>query len=207
MYSESEFIMLSALQHYIFCPRQCALIHIEQVWHENIFTAEGRILHERTDSGEKESRNGTRFRRSLAVCSSRLGLSGIADVVEFHSDGKVFPVEYKRGKPKEDSSDEIQLCAQGMCLEEMLNTRIPEGALFYGKNRRRTNIIFSEELRKKTADTAENVHRMLNSGITPKAVFSDRCRSCSLEDICIPETASGKKSVEKYLKKMLEEKD
>lgn len=124
MYAESDYIMLSALQHYQFCPRQCALIHIEQQWAENRFTAEGKVLHERADSKKSEWQADVRIVRSLPICSCRYGLSGQADVVEFHSADSVFPVEYKRGRPKTDRCDEVQLCAQALCLEEMLNVSL-----------------------------------------------------------------------------------
>ncbi len=128
MYPESDYIMLSALQHYLYCPRQCALIHLEQVWVENRFTAEGRVLHERADSKEAIKQGRVRTVRTLPIASARLGLSGQADVVEFHEDGSVFPVEYKRGRPKANRCDEVQLCAQALCLEEMLSVLDPERA-------------------------------------------------------------------------------
>ena len=142
MYDEADYIMLSALQHYLYCPRQCALIHLEQVWAENRFTAEGRVLHERADSEEKARQGRVRTVRTLPIASARLGLSGQADVVEFHADGSVYPVEYKRGRPKANRCDEVQLCAQALCLEEMLRLRIESGALFYGEKRRRKAVAF-----------------------------------------------------------------
>ena len=151
MYSEDELLPLSALQHLLFCERQCALIHIEQAWSENLFTAEGRIMHERVDSGGRESRGAVRLAYGLALHSFRLGLAGKADVVEFHRDGagnwQPFPVEHKRGRAKKENWDRVQLCAQAICLEEMLGTAVPAGALFYGKSRRRQDVVFDAELR------------------------------------------------------------
>ena len=144
-YPEADFIPLSALQHYLYCPRQCAQIHLDRAWEENVFTAEGRILHERAHSGETESRKTVRTVTSLALSSKRLGISGVADVVEFH-EGKgswqPYPVEYKRGRPKKSDADRVQLCAQALCLEEMLDIPVPEGALFYGQTRRRETVRF-----------------------------------------------------------------
>jgi CRISPR-associated exonuclease Cas4 len=208
MYSEEDLILLSALQHYIFCPRQCALIHIEQIWTENIFTAEGRVMHERAHEGVSEVRGDVRTDRALAIRSLRLGLSGMADVVELHRqpDGSwlPFPVEYKLGKPKTDDCDTVQLCAQAMCLEEMLNVAIPTGALFYGKTRRRLDVVFDERLREKTEETARAVHLLLESGKTPEPEYSKKCESCSLLAQCLPKTMGKQRSVKRYLTRMLE---
>jgi CRISPR-associated exonuclease Cas4 len=203
MYPESDFIMLSALQHYLYCPRQCALIHVEQVWIENRFTAEGRVLHERADSGEKVRQSGIRSVRTLPICSHRLGISGQADVVEFHADGTVLPVEYKRGKPKGNRCDEVQLCAQAICLEEMLAVRIESGALFYGQKRRRHQVKFDSELRQLTEKTIAQVHDLLSGGVTPKAVYSKKCDQCSLISACLPKSCTTNRSVRKYLAGML----
>ena len=206
-YPQENLIPLSALQHYIFCPRQCALIHIEQVWTENVFTAEGRLMHERAHEGGSEVRGDVRIDRSLAIRSLRLGLSGIADVVEFHRrpDGSwlPFPVEYKRGKPKADDCDTVQLCAQAMCLEEMLNVQIPAGALFYGKTRRRLDVVFDDHLRRKTEEAAFSVHQLIESGRTPEPVFSKKCESCSLLGQCLPKTIR-RRSVKRYMARVLE---
>ena len=150
-YTEDELIQLSALQHLVFCERQCALIHIEQLWSENLFTAEGRIVHEKVDTANRESRGNIRIEYGVPMRSLRLGLIGKADVVEFHRNGDKwtpFPVEYKRGKPKGGNCDKVQLCAQALCLEEMLNVEIPEGSLFYGQTRRREDVTFDEKLRR-----------------------------------------------------------
>ncbi|MDP3919322.1 MAG: CRISPR-associated protein Cas4 [Candidatus Omnitrophota bacterium] len=206
MFVEDELIPISALQHLFFCERQCALIHIEQTWNENLFTAEGRIMHERTHEQGQESRGKVRIERGLSLRSLRLGLIGKADVVEFHREEGVrwqpFPVEYKRGKPKADDCDKVQLCAQAMCLEEMLTVSITEGALFYGKTRHRFNVVFDEKLRKKTEETAMRVHELIASGVTPKPVYEKRCKSCSLMGQCLPQAMQKRRSVKSYLTRM-----
>jgi CRISPR-associated exonuclease Cas4 len=207
MYPESDYIMLSALQHYLYCPRQCALIHLEQVWVENRFTAEGRVLHERADSGEKVRQGGMRTVRTLPIRSERLGLSGQADVVEFHEDGTVFPVEYKRGKPKGNRCDEVQLCAQALCLEEMLDVEIKEGALFYGQKKRRHAVAFDANLRQLTEKTIVRVHDLLGGRVTPKADYSKKCDQCSLRAACLPKSCTAGRSVRKYLAGMLRGSD
>jgi CRISPR-associated exonuclease Cas4 len=210
MYPEADYIMLSTLQHYQYCPRQCALIHLEQIWSENRFTAEGRVLHERSDSREAKREGRVRTVRTLPICSRRLGLSGQADVVEFHEDGRVFPVEYKRGRPKKNRCDEVQLCAQALCLEEMLNITIREGALFYGQSRRRYSVAFDNELRALTESTIIQVHDLFTGSVTPKAIYSKKCDQCSLKTACLPQSCTASRSVRKYLAGMLrglDEKD
>lgn len=215
MYPEDDLIIVSALQHFVFCARQCALIHIEQAWVENRLTAEGRIMHECVHEGSDESRGDVRIARGLPLRSLRLGLVGVTDVVEFHRPsglsergteqaGKAdrwrpFPVEYKRGKPKPEHCDSIQLCAQAMCLEEMLGVEVPEGALFYGKTRRRLDVAFTVELRREVEEAALEVRRLLESGTTPKAAYSKKCESCSLFADCLPKAAARGKSVNRYL--------
>jgi len=187
---DEQLLPLSAVQHFLFCERQCALIHIEQAWAENRYTAEGRVLHEKAHGGPDESRPGVRIARSLPVVSRKLGLSGQCDVVEFHSDGAVVPVEYKRGRPKAHRADEVQLCAQAMALEEMLGVAVPKGFLFYGKTRRRTDVLIDEGLRALTARIAARLHEMIASGITPPADYHPaKCDPCSLVDICQPKLA------------------
>lgn len=188
-YTEDQLLPISALQHLLFCERQCALIHIEQVWSENVFTAEGNVLHERAHEGPDESRPGIRITRGLPVRSFQLGLNGQCDVVEFHAgegSGQVLPVEYKRGKPKSHRADEVQLCAQGLCLEEMLGVQVERGALYYGERRHRTEIPFDEPLRTLTCDTAARLHAMIASRVTPPAQKEKKCESCSLVEICMP---------------------
>ena len=213
MFSESDLLPLSALQHICFCERQCALIHVEQMWLENQFTAEGRIMHERVDSGKTESRGNVRVSFALSLRSLRLGLVGKADVVEFHGEkapgGEIiwrpFPVEYKRGRPKKNSCDRIQLCAQAICLEEMLGVEIPVGALFYGKTRRRQEVDFDDALRAATADAARKLHAIVASGRTPLPVFASKCDKCSLLGACLPKTMGKQKSAIDYLKKIVKE--
>lgn len=195
MYSEDELVPLSALQHIQFCERQCALIHIEGLWAENRLTAEGRNLHERADSGESGSRGPVRTARSLPLRSLRLGLTGRADVVEFHYDGSTLtaaiPIEYKRGKAKLDDSDRVQLCAQALCLEEMLAIPVPAGALFYATPRRRTDVAIDAELRQITEDTVVRLHDLLDGGVTPRVPRQPKCDGCSLFELCMPEVTAA----------------
>jgi len=204
MYSNDDYLQLSALQHFIFCPRQCALIHIEQAWAENRLTAEGRIMHENADDGRIEKRKDCKIARGLLLYSREMGLSGKADVVEFNKNEVTgqwdpFPVEYKRGKPKSDNSDKIQLCAQAMCLEEMLHVQINEGALFYGLTKHRLGVVFSSILREETKRTAEQLHAFVKAGETPAPVYDSRCKACSLIDFCLPKIVGRGSPVQKYL--------
>src|SRR3989339_1143247 len=202
-YTEDDLIQLSALQHLVFCERQCALIHIEQLWSENLFTAEGRIMHDKVDTANRESRGNIRIEYGVPMRSLWLGLIGKADVIEFHKkdDGTwlPFPVEYKRGKPKMDDCDKVQLCAQAICLEEMLNVEIGEGALFYGQTRRREDVGFDKALRMKTEEAAKKVHELIESGITPKAEYSKKCKQCSLLNLCMPKVCGKHKAANNYL--------
>jgi len=205
-FTEDQLLPISALQHLLFCERQCALIHIEQVWSDNEFTAEGNLLHERTHEGPDESRPGVRIRRGLPVRSYELGLSGQCDVVEFHEDPKqVVLVEYKRGKPKSHLADEVQLCAQALCLEEMLNRRVESGALFYGKRRRRTDVIFHDALRALTRVSARRLHELIASRITPLAAREKKCDSCSLLAICMPEALRLRRGAAAWFERQLRE--
>ena len=202
---EDELVPISALQHMLYCPRQCALIHVERQWVENRFTAEGRILHSRTDAGGGESRGGVRIERSVPLRSLQLGVSGVADVVEIRDGDRPYPIEYKRGRPKAHRADEVQLCAQAMCLEEMLSTSVPEGALFYGQSRRRKTIAFDAELRALTKRIAADTRRMFAAGETPGPEYSERkCGACSLEEVCQPQRPRGSAVVESWLKKAIE---
>ncbi len=208
MYTEDDLLMLSALQHLLFCPRQCALIHIEQAWTENRFTAEGRVMHERVHTAATDSRTAVRVEYDMPLRSLRLGLSGRADIVEMHlQDNKAwqpFPVEYKRGRPKKDDSDRVQLCAQALCLEEMLACPVPEGALYYGQKKRRTPVAFDERLRQLTEETAARLHQLLSSTITPPPQYSRRCESCSFIDTCLPRAVGKKGQVRNYMTRMTE---
>ena len=165
-------------------------------------------MHERVHEEGRESRGDVRIERGVPLRSMRLGLSGKSDVVEFHRhpDGtwQPFPVEYKRGKPKPDDCDKVQLCAQAICLEEMLNVEIPAGALFYGKTRRRTDVRFDGPLRLRTEETAMQVHRLIESGKTPEPVYSPKCESCSLISLCLPKTAGRRQAVKRYLDKVMQ---
>lgn len=194
MESEDEFLPISALQHWLFCPRQAALIHLEQLWAENRFTAEGKVVHEKAHEGSDESRPGLRITRTLPVVSRRLGLSGQCDIVEFHSDGTVVPVEYKRGQPKPHDADRVQVCAQAMCLEEMLGVHIPQAFLFYGKRKRRTSVELDAGLRETVESVADALHEMIRSRNTPLATYEERrCDHCSLMDLCQPKALRFKR--------------
>lgn len=194
------------MQHWLFCPRQYALIHLEQLWEENQFTAEGRILHDRVDAGQPETRPGIRILRGVQIRSDRYRLYGIADVVELRG-GQPYPVEYKRGKPKSHRADEVQLCAQGLCLEEMFACDIPEGALFYGKTRRRSLVSIDSELRGLTLQVAAEIRQCQSSGALPAAVYDPkRCDQCSLLDHCRPLLGSRRNSVARWLERALEAK-
>lgn len=191
--------MLSGLQHYEFCRRQWALIHIEQQWAENGRTTSGELMHKKAhEETAVEKRGDLLIMRGLRVFSPILGISGQSDVVEFRQassgvtlsgyDGfwRVIPVEYKRGTAKEGREDEVQLCAQAMCLEEMLLTEIPKGYLYYGENKRRTEVAFNQELRAHVALICEEMHALYRRGHTPKVKTSKKCRACSLKDLCMP---------------------
>lgn len=197
---EDELVPISALQHMLYCPRRCALIHIERQWAENRFTAEGHLLHQRADAGGRESRRGVRIARSVVVRSLRLGVSGIADVVEIRDDGSLYPVEYKRGRPKGRRADQVQLCAQALCLEEMLDRAVPEGALFYGRSRRRRVVAFDSDLRTLTERVATDVRALLGSGRTPPPEYdAGKCEACSLRDLCQPRKPQGAGVVDHWL--------
>jgi len=208
-YSEDDLLPISALQHLIFCERQCALIHLEQLWDENLFTAQGRIMHDKVHSETAERRRDVRVEYGMPLRSLSLGLSGKADVVEFHRlDGghwQPFPVEYKRGKNKPDNRDRVQLCAQAMCLEEMIEMPVPQGAIYYGKERHRTDVVFDEALRQETRTTAERLHRLIESGKTPPPVYEKKCDFCSLYSLCLPKTIQNAKPVEEYFKEAIGE--
>lgn len=185
-----EYLAISALQHYAYCPRQFALIHVEQVWAENRFTVEGQLLHQRVDTNETERRGRTRYERSVSLISHRLGLIGIMDLLEVESSDppEYFPVEYKRGKPKLEEWDRIQLCAQALCIEEMQGVKVMEGAIWYWELRRRERVAIDCALRDLTLSTISRARELIETGATPKPqVAKTRCRACSLKDICCPE--------------------
>ncbi|MFR4852107.1 MAG: CRISPR-associated protein Cas4 [Butyricicoccus sp.] len=204
------------MQHFAFCRRQWALIHVEHQWAENYRTVDGSILHEKAHGGGTESRGDLRIVRAMRIHSTVLGVSGECDVVEFHRsengvalqgrDGlwSPFPVEYKRGKPKPHDADKLQLCAQAMCLEEMLCCQISDGALFYGEPRRRTPVEFTAELRQRVRDSLAEMHDYLRRGCTPKVKPQKGCSACSLKELCLPKLMKAK-SVSGYLKGAMEE--
>lgn len=186
-----DLLAISALQHYAYCPRQFALIHIEQVWEENRFTAEGRVLHERVDSGVAEQRRGVRYERGVLLLSQHYHLTGKMDLLEIVLGDPpcYFPVEYKRGKPKIQDWDRIQLCAQALCIEEMRNVEVNEGAIWYWEVRKREPVVVDDVLRKTTINVIEGAHLLMVSGNTPKPTEDrKRCRACSLVDLCEPDT-------------------
>ena len=216
-YQPDELLPLSGIQHFLFCRRQWALIHIEQQWQENVLTAEGRIMHKRVDDPFfNETRNGVITARSVPIASYRLGLSGVCDVVEFTAspdgvklpgrDGLYLPapVEYKRGKEKHDHSDEAQLCAQAICLEEMLSVPIPNGYLYYGETRHRVAIELTAELRTLVKDMSDEMHNYFSRGYTPKVKPFKGCRSCSLADVCLPVLQGKVIAASKYIKQQVE---
>lgn len=260
MFAESQLLPISALQHLLFCERQAALIHIERIWTENRLTVEGRQLHEKAHDGPDETRDGVRIARGVVLRSFRLGLFGVADVVEFHRarprdgdpqdddpqdddpqdddprdgdprEGEApaepraqaitnspanttrhalipFPVEYKRGRPKHHDADRVQLCAQALCLEEMLDCDVLRGALFYGKTRRREPVELDLSLRSLTQSTAARLHEMIASGRTPTARYEKRkCDRCSLRESCLPEATGVRKSVSRYITRAIASAD
>jgi CRISPR-associated exonuclease Cas4 len=223
-FSEDDLLPLSALQHLVFCERQCALIHIDQVWRDNPLTLEGSHRHDRVheEAPRRELRGDLLIARGLQLRSLELGVSGVADVVEFHrSPGQTLPeekgspqgaclagltglwvpftVEYKRGKPKRDHCDEVQLCAQAICLEEMLEVAVPEGALFYGTTQHRHDVTFSVDLRDETRQAARRLHELLAAGIAPRVPREPKCRGCSLVEVCRPDATGPGRSARRYL--------
>lgn len=215
-YSEEDFLQLSGLQHFKFCRRQWALIHIEQQWAENFRTVDGALMHQNAhNAGFRESRGDLFITRGVSVFSSTLGVSGQCDVLEYHRGttgipirGKEglwqpYPVEYKRGSPREDTGDTLQLCGQAMCLEEMLCCDIPEGALYYGEIRRRVPVQFTEELRGQVQDLLVQMHDLYRRGYTPKVKPSKSCNACSLKELCLPKLMK-KRSVAAYLREAME---
>jgi CRISPR-associated exonuclease Cas4 len=205
---EADLVPLSALQHYLFCPRQCALIHVERLWAENVLTAEGRILHERSDKPGQASRGSRRIVQSMPIRSRMLGVVGIADVVELtreRGSWRPYPIKYKRGRPKAHRADEVQLCAQALCLEEMFSAPVPEGALFYGKVRRCKRVTFDEELTALTREIAAATRELLAAGRTPSPVYErKRCDACSLKALCRPQRLARPGPVAAWLRRQVE---
>lgn len=216
---DDQYLMLSGLQHFAFCRRQCALIHIEQLWAENVRTVEGNILHRRAhDADQVESRGDLLIVRGMRIRSERLKVTGVCDVVEFHrSESGIslagregrwipYPVEYKRGAPKAHDADELQLCGQAICLEEMLMCSIDEGSLFYGETRRRTRVPFTPELRAKVESLLREMQQHFARGYTPSVRRTKGCNACSLRELCLPEM-SRTGSVHSYIHQHLKEED
>ncbi len=217
-YTSDELLPLSGIQHFHFCRRQWALIHIERQWQENVLTVEGRLMHQRADNPFlTEVRKGVVIARSMPVASYRLGLYGVCDVIEFTTseegvrlharDGFYLPkpVEYKHGKEKRDACDEVQLCAQAICLEEMLSIPIPEGDLFYGETRRRVTVAFSAELRSLVHQMSLEMHDYFAKGHTPRVKPTKACQSCSLKDICLPEVQGKVPTASTYVRQAIED--
>jgi CRISPR-associated exonuclease Cas4 len=216
-YQADELLGLSGIQHFCFCRRQWALIYVENQWQENVLTVEGKLLHEKVDDPFSfETRNGVLLSRSMPVASYRLGFVGVCDAVEFTPSpegvnlvgrtGKFVatPIEYKRGTAKHDYSDEAQLCAQAICLEEMLSIQIPFGYLYYGELRHRVEVPLSVELRGFVEEMSQEMHAYFKRGYTPKTKPSKACKSCSLSDLCLPSLQSGELSARQYIQKQID---
>ncbi len=203
VFSDDELLPISALQHLIFCERQCALIHVERLWAENRWTVEGMHLHAKAHSEKSSTVDGLHTTRSMPLASHMLGLSGVADVIEFPKSGPPVPVEYKRGRPKKNDSDRVQLAAQAMCLEEMLAVTIPVGFLFYGKNRRRVKVELDAALRERTAQTAKRLHEMIANRETPTAMREPKCDQCSLVELCLPSSMRFKTGSSQFVAREL----
>lgn len=214
-YSESDFLQLSGLQHFRFCRRRWALIHIEQQWAENFRTLDGALMHQNAhDTDYRETRGNLIVTRGVSVFSAALGVSGQCDVLEYHQgstgipmrgkDGlwQPYPIEYKRGSPREDTGDTLQLCGQAICLEEMLCCDIPEGALYYGEIRRRVTVPFTDELRNQVREMVVEMHELYRRGYTPKVKPSKSCNACSLKELCLPKLMKSR-SVAAYLKEAM----
>ncbi|QDU57019.1 CRISPR-associated protein Cas4 [Aeoliella mucimassa] len=225
-HDEDDLLPISALQHLLFCERQCALIHVERLWEENRWTAEGQILHKKAHEGKPETRDRERITRGLPLRSYHLGLFGMADIVLWRpppqqqsrsqtlrqaitsatadelTEWSITPVEYKRGRPKKNDCDRVQLCAQAICLEEMLGVQVPVGQLFYGTKRRRFDVEFTPQLRDTTAEAARRFHALMAAGITPTAMYEKKCDTCSLLEVCLPNTSS-EQSAAMYIERVL----
>ena len=214
-YSEDDYLMISGIQHFKFCRRQWALIHLEQQWAENVHTVTGELMHKRVhDPTLKEKRKDVIIARALPVSSRELGISGECDLVEFHKceDGirlhghrglySVYPIEYKKGKPKLSEEDKPQLAAQAMCLEEMFSTQVSEGAIFYGETKRRETVEITDDLRSEVKSMLREMHGYYAKQYTPKVKYSKSCNACSLKDICLPKLGKTS-SVKTYMAQML----
>ncbi|MEL7624625.1 MAG: CRISPR-associated protein Cas4 [Clostridiales bacterium] len=214
--NEEEYLLISGIQHFIFCRRQWALIHIERLWEENFFTLDGQIKHEKIEDGAYETKNDKKILRSLPIVSHKLRIQGKCDVVELKPDPNgfyfskyeekynVYPIEYKRGKPKKDESDKMQLLAEAMCLEEMLGVHIEEGACFYFETRRRESVVFTADMRERLVKMIEEMNQYYDRKYTPRVKKSAKCKSCSLKNLCLPELSEAG-WVSKYMEKRIKE--
>jgi CRISPR-associated exonuclease Cas4 len=188
--TDDDFQPLRALNDLLFCPRRCALHRIEGLWTENAYTLEGSLSHRKVHDGSDEDDVVTgRVVRGLWLRSNRLRMVGVADLIEFRPEP--YPVEYKRGRRRKWDNDEVQLCAQALCLEEMLGTRVPRGAIFHVKSKRRREVVFDEKLRQLTEDAVARLHAIIQAGTVPPPVLHPKCRACSLHDVCMPELVSA----------------
>ena len=218
MYLEEDYIMISGIQHFAYCKRQWALIHVEHQWEQNLYTVKGDIVHEKVDDPFlMESRGNLIISRSVPVQSELLGCYGIADLIEYHQSeegieipGKegfyrLYPIEYKAGKPKDDNIDKVQLCLQAMCIEEMHNIKVPEGAIYYAKVRRREKVVFTQELRQQGQYLIAEMHQLIRDSTTPRPSYSKICDHCSLYNICLPKSKSKFESVDHYINSQMAE--
>ncbi|WP_163869945.1 CRISPR-associated protein Cas4 [Myxococcus eversor] len=211
--ARETWVALSALQHLLFCERQAALIHVEQLWREDVNTALGRLLHERVDLPGHDARPGCRVERAVRLGCSRLRVSGRADLVEYHPDPaspmgwRPYPVEVKRGRRKSHDADAVQLCAQALCLEEMHGVEVPEGALFHGAEHRRRAVLFDARLRARTEEAIARMHELLARRCVPVVPRAPKCAACSLEPMCLPQVTAGQRSVSEHLRRMVEPVD
>ncbi len=200
--TDTDPIPISALQHWAYCPRQCGLIHLEQAFADNIHTARGQAVHHLVDEPGYELKAGVRVERALPLWSDRLGLIGKADLVEFHPDGTIFPVEFKHGRKRQKVHDDLQLAAQAMCLEDMLGRPVPKGAIFHASSHRRREVAITPALRQLVIETAGAIRAMLTSGELPPPVNDARCKECSLKDICQPEAVAGRDSLKRLAQEL-----
>lgn len=204
-WDDRDIVMVSALEHYAYCPRQCALIHVEQTFTENMYTLKGRFVHELVDTEGWEVVGGVRIERSLPIWSQRLGIIGKADVVEFHGDIP-YPVEYKHGRRRKRRYDDLQVCAQAMCLEEMTGKQVPRGAIYYHSSHRRREVIFNSRLREMVEETIIKTRLMQRSSLLPAPAADERCRECSLQECCLPQI-SEKKRLQMLLSELFKHED
>lgn len=213
MYQEEDYIMISGIQHFAYCKRQWALIHVEHQWEQNLYTVKGDIVHEKVDDPFlMESRGNLIIARSVPVHSELLGCYGIADLVEYHRSDegikiagkegcyRLYPIEYKAGKPKDDNIDKVQLCLQAMCFEEMHETSVPEGAIYYAKTRKREGVVFTQKLREQAQKLLKEMHNLISNSITPLPSYAKICDHCSLYNICLPKSKLKFESVNHYVR-------